>query len=378
MISAGSFAPTRLTLATTILLTTAIACSSDNNDRPDAGGPNNTPPGEVPAGFEPETLASRLAEAECAYYQRCIPAALPYFGWDLARCHIELALNREPTYEMLLPTLRAGRMTFDLAVFNQCVDEYATVDCTLGPETTSPCNRFLRGARASGESCFINGECGDNAYCRRPAGPGTCGLCTEAAAQGNDCVSTDGQCQLGQTCAQTGTNTFRCVNDFVAEGNACGTPMTGFCRGGLECVGPETAPTGTCTAPVGQSGQPCDPDNLSAPDCNGRLGLTCIQGTCQMITSYAAPTEACGGTVECREGAFCSTAQNVCVAFPGANEACLGGQNGTCADDHFCNPQDICEPARQRDEPCTATSDCAVGLTCLGNTCRPFSWSQCN
>ena len=145
--------------------------------------------------------------------------------------------------------------------------------------------------------------------------------------------------------ASSACNEVRCGNDFECTGERVCTPYESV---GDQCFGYEPCgPTGICYYDVEAELTTCSP--------RAALGASCRSERCEV-------------------GLACSSDQ-ICIAYPGAGEACAYADGEVCAEGLVCLRNRICGPPPQADEPCGIRSACAEGLGCerrdTGPTCAP-------
>jgi hypothetical protein len=144
-----------------------------------------------------------------------------------------------------------------------------------------------------GKACISSGGCLRGFYCKRelagtPPMAALTGTCAKSQAEGMPCDDVL-RCDGLQYLACTGvvrsmgavTMPGNCRKQSVAAGQPC-NGLEKLCVSGLNCVGLVTMmgavmTEGSCKAPMAKVGDVCDSRNLKAPDCDGRIGLSCKQ-----------------------------------------------------------------------------------------------------
>ncbi|MCK6546543.1 hypothetical protein L6R52_11905 [Myxococcota bacterium] len=367
------------------------ACSDGSNNtggviRKDAGTTPGDDAGTTPGGdagtmggtLDTAQLASTLAAAQCAFYQRCVPAVFVATEITQANCEAMIAADLKPTYDDLVALVDAGRVRYQADQVAACTTELAALDCDLGQLDVSPCNAIFAGAQAEGEACQVSFECTDGTWCSRPNGLGSCGTCAPVAARGASCASAP--CGADARCIDIGQNGMSnptCIPIDAPLDGACLTIQTGLCRGSLRCVGTDTL---TCQRPASTAGATCDANDETAPNCDLGRNLACSNGTCA-TASWGGVGSACGGTSFCSGDAFCPSAMGgTCQGLPALGQSCA--DVGECATDAYCDSTGTCAPVKPMGSSCTTSAECLGDLVCLGAagsaTCGAYSWSQCN
>jgi hypothetical protein len=358
-----------------------VACSSGDTTggviRKDAG-PIGSADAGTSAALDTAALANTLAAAQCAYYERCVPAVFAATEITQAGCAQMIAAELKSTYDEYVELVDAGRLRYQSDLVAVCTSELAAVDCDLGQLDTSPCNQIFTGTRAEGESCGLSLECTSGAWCSRPSGLGSCGTCQRLADRGASC--TTAPCALDTRCIDVGQNGMSnpvCIPIDAAENGECLTIATGLCRGSLRCVGTDAL---TCRRPASSAGATCDAADETAPDCDLGRNLACSNGTCTAAT-WGGVGSPCGGTAFCSGDAVCSAATGgTCQGLPTLGQSCA--TVGACAIDAYCDGTGTCAPVKPAGSTCVGSDECLGDLLCLGAagaaTCGEYDWSQCN
>jgi hypothetical protein len=337
-------------------------------------------------GFDPQSIASQIATAQCTNLTTCQPFAEQAAGETMAACVTRLTAQYQAIYTASAYAVGAGRASFSMTNFTSCLSAISGASCTTGLAPDA-CN-FLTGTRAAGMSCDIQDECTTGNFC---ASNDTCGTCQAMVTTvGGDCTSA--VCGPNLACAQvTGaTPPNQCVPSNAALNGTCGTVQTGFCVGSLQCVAASAmATSGTCLAPVGTVGGACDgTGTLGVAGCDFGKGLICnqtsmtAQGTCAMASIVMSG--ACNpATQVCSGEAFCNVptgmTSGTCSPLPGAGTACLNQQ--FCASTAHCDATTMnCVANVAAGGACTG-GDCATNLFCVGPSgqtkCGPLTYQTC-
>jgi hypothetical protein len=252
-----------------------------------------------------------LANAVCAYYVACnlVP--------NNAICTSSIA----PTFgdATLIADVASGRVKYDAAKAQACINDQATIDCdgtstTEAAKTNADCNAVFTGTVASGMACTSSAECSSD-FCMKPSTctasmqccAGTCAAAPTPAADGADCSAT-GKCAGTDVCVGSpidGTTTCRAP---AAMGAAC--VGNAQCPEGSNCQFTVSGQTfvGKCGVPK-DDGQTCDTNSYN--ECHS---TSYCEGT--MCTPLLAPAATCNpmanvGIGNCVYYANCIN--NVCV-----------------------------------------------------------------
>lgn len=309
---------------------------------------NNNPGACVGTAIEAESFVERQYAKLCQTLLGCTAnsqAAFDYFALQgissAADCERLLAAQLGSPKQHA-SALTQGKLTFDKCLATECETE-ALADLQCGDvlryipsniDTYRPfaaCTDAFAGKAASGQSCTINGECGDGLSCQR-----------DADIDGPMMVACAGTCkpeidQIEGTCDPSFCKADQYCGDpdngicfpRKADGDACEPGQCGFssiCDPG----------TNKCVANQGAlaAGTSCDYESkLCAPGliCDGADTMSCI--------ALYALGEDCPGFA-CAYGLACDPDTNKCVDAAPAGAACsLDAQcqsqrcaNGTCAD----------------------------------------------
>jgi len=150
---------------------------------------------------------------------------------------------------------------------------------------------------------------------------------------------------------------------------------TGLCRGELQCLA-DAFGTPTCQRPA-QVNQACNTQGQGAPNCSILQNNACIGGACVAIT-WVGAGNACTGGQGCNVTATCDQTSGQCAARPPAGSSCV---NDVCGQGAYCD-QGQCRAELTNGGACTASSQCAGALLCVGatgsRTCGGLNFMQCN
>lgn len=278
-------------------------------------------------------------------------------------------------FNRIAPAVQAGRITYQSAQANQCLNEFATYDCIQGQGDASPCNHITSGKEQAAAGCFYNDECADGLFCDQPMGDGTCGKCKARTQANQSCLDTFA-CVDNYICnpVQTGTAanamiTATCIPDNLASNASCG-PTIGACKGELLCIG------GKCVAPATTQGAACDATGATGTDCEFDANLLCAASKCAQI-AWSATNQPCGnvgGTpTGCTGDTYCKFAagatMGTCTPLPASGPcAALDAQNCICASTAYLDPIGgaNCIPLGTAGASCYVTSECSDANLCEG------------
>lgn len=356
MRSVRSLLPTCVVLFSSAVVSVVVAgCSSSDSSAPDtspdaavdarrsapdSGGPDDpdaadsaTPKEAGPMGptVALAPAADQLADALCAFYQRCAPQFISEYAGSLANCKTGASLGVNGGY---FP----GAL-FDKAAFDKATACYGALSCDAlyGGAYQVACTVPLPvNAGAVGAECNQANDCASSLCTGNTAS--ACGHCAASTvvAVGAPCDATTGticpngaycidKCiavvGLGATCDGDGTNTLN---------------ATQVCGSGLSCV------LGKCAKAAGV-GAACTKQS----QCDTTKLVTCDQAASQCVAitflDVDAPCMIFGSTTECGKGLRCVGAS--------------GATTGTCK---------ASVPAAGA---CVRSSDCVFGYNCRTNVC---------
>jgi hypothetical protein len=333
----------------------------------------------VDLGFEARAVATDIATAQCQFFSRCVPEYYDANAIDQATCVTDTTDALVESFEDLAPLFQAGRVVYNESQKNGCVSALGSADCILDLPDGNPCDQIFTGTQQANDPCFFGAECGQNLYCNRAQGAGTCGACAQAPAKGADCDPFT-PCVDGARCLDIGQAApdYVCIPIDAQQGGQCLTIETGLCQGRLSCVGDQT--NGFTCQPPGGSGAQCDndPNSFALAECNLSAGFGCDGAMCA-DASWSDLSGSCNDTTQlCREG-YCSAGS--CTGFPGAGQSCQ--QSGACGEDAFCDGTN-CRPLIADGQACNFSYECAGLSACLGagvnrpGTCGLLEWELCN
>lgn len=244
--------------------------------------------------------------------------------------------------EEVTNAVNAGRITFDVAAANTCLNDLKTklaagrCATKFDGDLPSSCANAFKGKVEIGNVCVTDESCGENAYCDI-ADTGCTGTCKAHQMDGQTCV--DEECLEGSSC-----NDGTCVKKgSVADGASCTEDE--------QCGNTSNCSEGVCTtisdATIANMGESCGLGG-APPLC--KPGLVCTDINFMTGTGTCGTPKAAGGDcylfAECGPNLRCEGA-NVGTRTPGKCVA-VGGVGATCD---------------------TALIDCQTGLTCVNDQC---------
>ncbi len=257
-----------------------------------------------------------------------------------------------------------------------------------GCDGTLDCPLSCNGTPCTGDTNCLSGSC-NQAQCQDPAPPGnTCDSnpdCEDpAVCEGGTCRTPDGNpCGEDASCSSGSCNQGNCqlpvppgqpcdsAPDCAAPATSCDTtcraPEGTPCTDNAECVS-SVCHEGNCITPA-PPGAPCD----AQVECESGL---CEAGTCRSPTGQPCSTDdQCQELDHCADG-ICTpdieigqtcTRPGVCRSSPPAFCEC-DVIVGICLGPDCVPPPSVCSsPGVCKSPglgPCTASEDCAEGLTC--------------
>lgn len=297
----------------------------------DAGGDSRAhEPDAAPSGptIALAAAADQLADALCAYYQRCWPVYITEYTGTLAGCKTGAAVALRGNY--------APGALFDQAAFEAATSCLAAESCdaVYGTKFQVECAppKPINGAPVGAE-CNKSNDCASG-FCTGKT-ESACGKCAASTMMkvGDACDDATGKlCPNGSICFE------KCIR-VQSLGEPCNgdfTTGTLACGNGLRCV------SGTC-AKTGAAGSAC----TKSADCDPFQLQTCEKtvGQCASI-QFLALGVACNTSdfaSECGQGLRCITM--------------AGSSDGTC------------QPPVQPGQPCTRSSSCTFGYNCRNDKC---------
>ena len=340
--------------------------ASDASVTIDAG--LNMPPIGDP--FDPVARAAEIANAECAFQNRCEPFRFLYRQITLSDCVNETTQSYRTSFDLYAQMIAAGNTAFQQVEFDACITALGNADCELGLDANA-CN-FVVGQRTQNQSCVYSAECAPDQYCSAN-GLAVCGQCEARAQLQQNC--SNAPCVEGAICAQTTGGNAICVPEFANENTPCGDTLSGFCRGQLQCRDPQSLNQPVCVRPA-QAGQLCSANSNNIPDCNFNANQFCFNSSCTTI-NWVNAGGSCTGPNGCTSSNICDQNTTTCVALPTNNQLCA---RSTCATGNYCDGT-LCRTKLSAGATCTSNFQCSGSLYCTGpigsRTCGDLTWQMC-
>jgi|GEM_PF-2249725 len=320
--------------------------------------------------FDPVTRAAEIANAECAFQNRCEPFRFLYRQITLSDCVNESTQNYRASFDLYAQMIAAGNTAFQQGEFDACIAALGNADCELGLDANA-CN-FVVGQRTQNQPCIYSAECAPDQYCSAN-GLAVCGQCEARAQLQQNC--TNAPCVEGATCAQTTGGNAICVPEFANENTPCGDTLSGFCRGQLQCRDPQNLNQPICVRPA-QAGQLCSTNSINIPNCNFNANQFCFNSSCTTI-NWVNAGGSCSGPNGCTSSNICDQNTTTCVALPTNNQLCA---RSTCAVGNYCDGT-LCRTKLGAGATCTSNVQCSGSLYCTGplgaRTCGDLTWQMC-
>jgi hypothetical protein len=331
-------------------------------------------------------LCRDLPGAVCAYYVRCGRAQ------DEASC-VDVLLNRAGALADCgrdqSAAVKDGRLTQDPIHSRRCVAALrSTYVCSRDDVVTAnaDCAATFTGTVALSQTCYVDEECGDAAWCTGTGTscPGQC-LARQVASTS---ASRDRQCNAGLyvyngvcvapvsangACGPVlpSVSRQRCVSGYSCDANNVCSALKAegqTCSGEVDCSGVLVCSNGTC-AKAGAIGDTCNIGILGQPNIPCRSDLYCdvnaigTPGVCKVLEPAGNP---CFLTTQCKPGAWCQGAVLVGIPAKGTCQAQKGATN-TCSANEQCTPGLFCD----------GSGHC-VDRKALGTACLPSLANECN
>lgn len=325
----------------------------------------------------------RLAQAQCAYLERCDPDGLRVFSNDSLDGCVEYFACLSAEAPLLF-----GKVPTSVSALEICIESLGSRACA---DEATP---YL--AQSFSYSGFFpwGTACGAPDATALTAPPADAPGSSEACIRGPNEIA---PCQTGSYCAVTDEDPrfglYYCgiCEDRLKLGAACGVRSS--CESGTRCV------LERCAVPLEQDA-PCVDDiqcrtynceagrcarSTSAQepfldvvgractsrwDCGWQAGLTCDEGQCQPLHETGEPCSDEDSGPSCRAGNYCF--DNRCVALGcslDVGEPCAEFRNH-CTDG-YCRAGICAATALEAGDPCDFF--CHKGLTCENHVCVPIS-----
>ncbi len=345
-------------------------------------------------------LATRWAEAYCAYYSRCqygfergfsdLPGAcVGFYERDIANFRVAL----------LVAGLESGRAFYDEAAMDACFEAATTGACG---DVDLFCEDAAGGLVPPGEACGSWFDCEGEATCSVEECPGNCvPVDDREPTQSEGMPCDDAACVPRLVCLHEEQFIDPSFNDGrPTETNTCVVPA----EANEPC--PSTTP-GTIY-PCADDGYVCaqDPDGFLrclpeltegdecydfGPPCQG--GLICLEvedgsSVCSQFV-YVGLDEPCGLDIECAPGTTCATValessptDRVCVAEAAPGGTCYSIGDNCPADEYCVTPEPpegeiqltgTCEPRKSVGETCETDDECGPFMYCWCGVCEAMA-----
>jgi hypothetical protein len=315
---------------------------------------------------EEDSFCEEYAEVACYNMYRCCSERLieQELGVSEPRteeqCREDKRRNCERSSASLRDSLKAGRVTFEAAAFNECLSTVIAPDDTCSTYVTelpweTPCEaQVWVGTVGMGGACFFDHDCAGS--------------------------PNSAECGPDQKCIALPTSGFPCPTGECAEGFFCGpnTICTAQLAEGAPCTGSNQCkedlfcdttamPMPICTARKG-GGSPCTSDL-------GCVSGDCVPGKCAVTQTTCFTDAQCSGRCAddnsscsvgfdymCNISGFCNTVTSQSCSGSTADQQCINAGAGT-----KCNFNVACVPGDCVGEPvCTAplflADYCTAGL----------------
>ncbi len=233
----------------------------------------------------------------------------------------------------------AGRIVYDAAKAQQCLDALTAVTCqeifgdTGGPPAV--CFQALQGQVQDGARCWDDSECRIDSFCDHSDCPGTC---KRRSGLGQACVSTR-ECQAGLSCQNPPLSVGKVCMTILSQGAICTAPGT-VCGPGLYC---DATGTGLCV-PQRTSGSctrweecfgpeyACAGLGLPAPVVPGCAPVSRVNQAC-LVGYHLCPGGPLPGGTWCKGGTQVYGDAGTCVLYNGVPNPCGdfgGGEIALC------------------------------------------------
>ncbi|MEO8699862.1 MAG: hypothetical protein ABI867_07450 [Kofleriaceae bacterium] len=270
---------------------------------------------------------------------------------DLDTCRESIFLD-DGFFGTIQGVIDDGTVEFDADAAADCLDQTANKSCAFaGFYGVNACNHLFVGTLARGEACIIDFECSDLDLCTP----------TDTACD-PDVSCCPGTCTAGVTLVAIGGTCDN--NELVCD------PEESF------CAIPDTADTGTCTAPNATEGAACvEIDGCANPmycDIFGASVCTAAPGTGEDCSNDELLP--CGDNRD-----FCDDMTGKCITAIDVGGTCDDATGVFCVGFATCTAG-TCVANPSNGDTCDEADDTCLGsLSCVGTTCAPPVASQvCN
>jgi len=291
----------------------------------------------VSVGTNEDNFCDEIADVVCHnIYQCCTESEIESY-LDLSeprtelQCREDVARRCDRQAPDIRDSLAAGRVQFDAARLNDCLNAVVAPDGTCSQVVTElPWKEACAEAPWVGTvqtmgTCFFNHDCagypdsfcGPDQKCKaKPTAGFPCGT---GCASDYYCVSTTGTCAQKGTAGAPCAGTNHCAKDLYCDFNATPSPVCAAkqgggaaCRDDLACLSSDCVP-GQC---MGQS-----------------AGFTCFDDSdCDSVCANN-PFQTCDAAEDCSPG-NCSISGTSCTT----SLPCAGGTGDNCVYPVMCTP----------------------------------------
>jgi hypothetical protein len=245
--------------------------------------------------------------------------------------------------------------------------------CAAGQLATDGvmCHQLISAAAASGGGAFDAAAGTRCLASMRQAGAALCGgsssdpVCQLVFPHPPGTLPPGATCSSDTQCAPPASGKAVCYPTFDtttgAPTSVCAIELTGQAGDG-PCL---ATLEGNLSATLWQ---PTDgPLPATGYTCDRGAGLVCTSAkTCIPLRSIG---DACGGSIECADGAYCDVVTQVCTVRGAVGAPCT--TDGACVDAAYCDLQTGCASRLALGAPCTPTGPrCPASAACTSGTCQ--------
>jgi hypothetical protein len=267
----------------------------------------------------------------CQKLNDCAPFLIKILYGTMAECNARFNLSCQDA-------VKAPATGLNAATIGACQAALTGASCEdVIYRKVAACQ--IKGGRASGMACGVNGQC-QTGYCAQSTN--ACGVCSPFQNAGDAC-SVDDDCQPGLLCSSDG----HCVVPGAASAVCSDTQpcKAGFYCNAGSCASTSETPGGACNANVGLS-------------CDILKGLTCDSGTAK-----------CANLAFAQNGDTCGQVTASTLTF------CTGG---TCVFAVDTDPTGVCGALAADGATCDdATTFCETPAVCISGRCKLLNSAAC-